>query len=37
MSTPAAVVGAINDALSPFGTRIDHAPATPVDILECLQ
>jgi 2-furoyl-CoA dehydrogenase large subunit len=36
MSTPAAVVGAINDALAPFGARIDHAPVTPVDILECL-
>jgi 2-furoyl-CoA dehydrogenase large subunit len=37
MSTPAAVVGAINDALAPFGARVDHAPVTPVDILECLQ
>ena len=37
MSTPAAVVCAINDALSPFGTRVDHAPVTPVDILQCLQ
>jgi 2-furoyl-CoA dehydrogenase large subunit len=34
MSTPAAVVSALNDALAPFGTRIDHAPATPVDLLE---
>jgi 2-furoyl-CoA dehydrogenase large subunit len=36
MSTPAAVVCAINDALAPFGTRVDHAPVTPVDILERL-
>jgi 2-furoyl-CoA dehydrogenase large subunit len=37
MSTPAAVVCAINDALAPFGTRVDHAPVTPVDLLERLR
>ncbi|HEV8021919.1 MAG TPA: xanthine dehydrogenase family protein molybdopterin-binding subunit [Candidatus Lustribacter sp.] len=37
MSTPAAVVCAINDALAPFGTRVDHVPVTPVDLLELLQ
>jgi 2-furoyl-CoA dehydrogenase large subunit len=36
MTTPAAVASAINDALAPFGTRIAHVPATPVDLLELL-
>jgi 2-furoyl-CoA dehydrogenase large subunit len=34
MSTPAAVVCAINDALAPFGTSVEHVPVTPVDLLE---
>ena len=34
MSAPAAIASAINDALAPLGTRFDHLPITPVDILE---
>ncbi|HTW85696.1 MAG TPA: xanthine dehydrogenase family protein molybdopterin-binding subunit [Candidatus Sulfotelmatobacter sp.] len=36
MTTPAAVVAAINDALAPGGARIAHVPVTPVDVLELL-
>ena len=28
-----AVVSAIEDALSPFGVRIDHAPVTPMQVV----
>jgi 2-furoyl-CoA dehydrogenase large subunit len=37
MTTPAAVVCAINDALAPFGTRVEHVPVTPVDLLACMR
>jgi carbon-monoxide dehydrogenase large subunit len=33
----AAIVSAIEDALSPFGVRIDHAPVTPVELLAMIQ
>jgi carbon-monoxide dehydrogenase large subunit len=29
IGAPAAVINAINDALSPFGIEIDEMPATP--------
>ena len=31
--TPAAIVSAIEDALSPFGVRIQQAPISPQEIL----
>jgi 2-furoyl-CoA dehydrogenase large subunit len=37
MSTPAAVVCAINDALAPYGANVRHAPVTPVDLLELVR
>src|SRR5207244_10111350 len=36
IGAPAAVVNAINDALSPFGVSIDEFPATPRRIREAL-
>ena len=37
IGAPAAVVNAINDALSPFGVSIDEFPATPRRIREALR
>jgi carbon-monoxide dehydrogenase large subunit len=37
ISAPAAVVGAVADALSPFGVKIDHAPVTPVYLRRLLR
>jgi carbon-monoxide dehydrogenase large subunit len=37
IGAPAAVVNAINDALSPFGVSIDELPATPRRIREALR
>ena len=37
ISTPAAIVNAIADALSPFGVSIDRAPVTPMYIREVLR
>jgi 2-furoyl-CoA dehydrogenase large subunit len=37
MTTPAAVVSAINDALAPFAQRVAHVPVTPADLLELLR
>ncbi len=37
MSTPAAVVCAINDALAPYSAAVMHAPVTPVDLLELVR
>jgi carbon-monoxide dehydrogenase large subunit len=34
---PAAIVSAIEDALSPFGVRFREAPLTPARIVECLR
>jgi carbon-monoxide dehydrogenase large subunit len=36
IGSPAAVVGAIEDALSPFGVRINTTPVTPSTILELI-
>jgi carbon-monoxide dehydrogenase large subunit len=33
---PAAVLNAVNDALRPFGGRIDAMPVSPVDVLRAL-
>ena len=33
VSTPAAVIAAIEDALTPFGAHISHAPVMPADIV----
>ena len=32
----AAVISAIEDALAPFGVRIDHAPVTPVELMRLI-
>ena len=37
IGSPAAVVNAINDALSPFGVQIDEMPATPQRIRAALR
>jgi carbon-monoxide dehydrogenase large subunit len=37
IGAPAAVVNAINDALSPFGIQIDEIPATPQRIRAALR
>lgn len=37
MSAPAAVVNAINDALSPFGKVMRHVPVRPQDVLEVVK
>jgi 2-furoyl-CoA dehydrogenase large subunit len=37
MSAPAAVISAVNDALSPFGVSVAHTPVSPVDILNLLK
>ena len=37
IGAPAAVVNAINDALSPFGVSIDEFPATPQRIRAALR
>ena len=37
IGAPAAVLNAINDALSPFGVSIDELPATPRRIREALR
>ena len=37
ISTPAAIVNAIADALSPFGVSIDRAPVTPMYIRDVLR
>ena len=37
IGAPAAVVNAINDALSPFGVSIDEIPATPQRIRAALE
>ena len=37
IGAPAAIVNAINDALSPFGVQIDEIPATPQRIREALR
>jgi aerobic carbon-monoxide dehydrogenase large subunit len=36
IGAPAAVLNAINDALSPFGVSIDEVPATPQRIRAAL-
>lgn len=37
IATPAAVVNAVADALSPFGITIDHTPVTPNDVRALLR
>jgi carbon-monoxide dehydrogenase large subunit len=37
ISTPAAIINAIADALSPFGVTIDRAPVTPTYLRELLR
>jgi carbon-monoxide dehydrogenase large subunit len=37
VNSPAAVVGAVNDALRPFGVACDHTPVTPEFVLEALR
>ena len=37
IGAPAAVINAINDALSPFGVSIDEMPATPQRIRAALR
>jgi carbon-monoxide dehydrogenase large subunit len=37
IGAPAAVINAINDALSPFGVEIDEMPATPQRIHAALR
>jgi carbon-monoxide dehydrogenase large subunit len=37
IGAPAAVINAINDALSPFGVEIDEMPATPQRIRAALR
>jgi aerobic carbon-monoxide dehydrogenase large subunit len=37
LPTVPAIVSAIEDALSPFGVRLDHAPVTPMDIIALLE
>jgi 2-furoyl-CoA dehydrogenase large subunit len=37
MSAPAAIMCAVNDALSPFGASVTHVPATPVDLLKLIK
>jgi aerobic carbon-monoxide dehydrogenase large subunit len=34
LPTPAAIISAIEDALSPFGARFSKAPLSPIDIIE---
>ena len=34
---PAAIVSAVEDALSPFGVRLNKAPIRPFDIIEALE
>lgn len=36
MCAPSAVVGAVNDALAPFGVRVCHVPIKPHEILELI-
>jgi carbon-monoxide dehydrogenase large subunit len=36
ISTPAAVVAAVEDALAPFGARFDHLPITPDRVLRAI-
>ncbi len=33
LPTPAAIISAIEDALSPFDVRLGHAPVSPADIV----
>jgi carbon-monoxide dehydrogenase large subunit len=37
IGAPAAVINAINDALTPFGVEIDEMPATPMRIRAALR
>ena len=37
IGAPAAIINAINDALSPFGVSIDEMPATPQRIRAALR
>jgi carbon-monoxide dehydrogenase large subunit len=37
IGAPAAVINAINDALSPFGVEIDEMPATPQRVRSALR
>ncbi|MGA7102812.1 MAG: hypothetical protein WB019_21580, partial [Pseudolabrys sp.] len=37
IGAPAAIINAINDALSPFGVEIDEMPATPQRIRAALR
>jgi aerobic carbon-monoxide dehydrogenase large subunit len=34
---PAAIAAAVEDALRPFGVRVDEAPITPMRIVELIQ
>jgi hypothetical protein len=36
VNSPVAVVGAVNDALAPFGIAADHTPLTPEWVLGAL-
>jgi carbon-monoxide dehydrogenase large subunit len=36
IATPAALLSAINDALEPFGARIDEVPITPERVLAAI-
>lgn len=36
IGTPAAVVNAIADAVSPFGVRVDKTPLRPCDVLDLI-
>jgi aerobic carbon-monoxide dehydrogenase large subunit len=37
VNSPAAIVGAVNDALRPFGAAADHTPITPEFVLSALR
>ena len=37
IATPAALLVAVNDALEPFGTRIDEVPITPERVLAAIE
>ncbi len=37
VSTPAAIIAAIEDALTPFGAHISHAPVMPADIVALVE
>jgi aerobic carbon-monoxide dehydrogenase large subunit len=37
VNSPAAIVGAVNDALRPFGVAADHTPITPEFVLSALR